>query len=725
MAAQLAPGEEPWVELAQSQRRGQLRQRRPDVQLAVRLFRARPEAAAMAFERGQRACRAQPDLEQCRHGDRPLIVARKIRVRTAPEPLRVEHQTAEQRRARRFQSGVAQPEILGGSIGRRPGAELGAADRAEKVSDGMRPFRDAHHDPHLVWRIHRDRARPGGLERSILLLDGDGPPCAEIEAQHSGPAPHGPKELAERERARAPRNVDEPEQVVPLRASRRRARAGLAFQEPAAKVARHPVGCAEEPLASVRHGVDVGVHRSGVLDQGRTGLRHCLWRRCFLLRSRGRPAARVQLERGVERVSCVELREGRLCRFPRRGTRRGSFPLRLRQCAFHVGALFALAQSRQVPIRHHRRESTVEARVAVQAYRRAPGKLQQLLRRAGIQRERTRTDEEITEGSEARRPARAGCALESLHRLCEPVAGARQPVEADDLGEKLREGSAARDGKIDPGAIRAERRGVLPQIDELAQRHGRKWIPLPAMPRLLAVGFVFATTFCGACKEKPPPPVLQSGTPGRIGTATIRGMVKFRGTIPAAPRIGRGSFAECAKTASRAAAVLVYPDGGVAEAFVWVKEGVPDGDYPIPADPVVIDQRGCEFLPRVAGVRAGQPVAFRNDDQTLHNVHAIGTGSNRFNFGMPVTGMEVKRLLAEPQVMVTVACDVHPWMRAYLGVVRHPFFAVTGADGHFAITGLPGGTYVLEAWQEATGRVEHSVTLRDGESVDTDLVLGN
>ena len=162
----------------------------------------------------------------------------------------------------------------------------------------------------------------------------------------------------------------------------------------------------------------------------------------------------------------------------------------------------------------------------------------------------------------------------------------------------------------------------------------------------------------------------------------------------------------------------------MAETFVWVKRGIPDGDYPIPSDPVVVDQRGCEFVPRVAGVRAGQPVAFRNADETLHNVHAVGSGSNRFNFGMPLTGMEVKRQLTEPQVMVTIACDVHPWMRAWLGVVRHPFFAVTGADGSYALTGLPGGTFVVEAWQEAFGRVDQTVTVGDREQRTVDLTFG-
>jgi plastocyanin len=364
----------------------------------------------------------------------------------------------------------------------------------------------------------------------------------------------------------------------------------------------------------------------------------------------------------------------------------------------------------------------MQAGIPVQTHGRAPRKLQALLRGTRIQRERTGADEEVAQRGETSRPARAARAPQHFHGLRKSVARARQPVGADHLGKRLGKRSPARHREVKLCEIGAERRGVLPQFDELAHRHGRNWIPFKTMRRLLAFGFLCAATFCNACKDNPPP-VPQTGTPGRTGTATVRGTVRFRGTVPLAPHIGRGSFAECAKTPPREKAVLVSADGGVAEAFVWIKQGVPEGDYAIPAEPVVVDQRGCEFLPRVAGVRAGQPVAFRNDDQTLHNVHAIGTGSNRFNFGMPVTGMEVKRLLTEPQVTVTIACDVHPWMRAYLGVVRHPFFAVTGADGHFAIGGLPAGTYLVEAWQEAAGRVEQSVTLRDGEAAAIELTF--
>jgi plastocyanin len=187
----------------------------------------------------------------------------------------------------------------------------------------------------------------------------------------------------------------------------------------------------------------------------------------------------------------------------------------------------------------------------------------------------------------------------------------------------------------------------------------------------------------------------------------------------------RGSTPECRKNAPppRNGSVLLGAGGEVAEAFVWIREGMPDGDYPVPKEPVVIDQRGCEYAPRVAGVRAGQPIAFRNDDDALHNVHALGRGSNQFNFGMPLAGMETRRTFALPQVMVPIGCDVHPWMRAYAGVVQHPFFAVTGADGKYLLQGLPPGSYTVEAWQEALPRTTVAVTLAAGESKTADFVL--
>jgi hypothetical protein len=226
-----------------------------------------------------------------------------------------------------------------------------------------------------------------------------------------------------------------------------------------------------------------------------------------------------------------------------------------------------------------------------------------------------------------------------------------------------------------------------------------------------------------ACTEKPSPPPA-TGKPGRTGTARLAGVVRYSGARPPPPR-AHTVTPECRKNAPppRESAVQVGQDGAVAEAFVWIRDGIPEGDYPLPPGPVFIDQRGCEYVPRVAGARVGQPIAFRSDDDVLHNVHALGRGSNQFNFGMPVKGLITKRVFAEPQVMVEIGCDVHPWMRAYVGVVRHPYFAVTSADGRYSFERLPAGSYVVEAWQEAVPRTSLQVTLAEGESKTADFVL--
>jgi plastocyanin len=110
---------------------------------------------------------------------------------------------------------------------------------------------------------------------------------------------------------------------------------------------------------------------------------------------------------------------------------------------------------------------------------------------------------------------------------------------------------------------------------------------------------------------------------------------------------------------------------------------------------------------------AKQPLKIRNDDDTLHNVHAMPTKSKEFNIGQPNKGMETTRTFASPEVMVKFKCDVHPWMAAYVGVLDHPFFATTGEDGSFTIKDLPPGTYEIVAWHEKLGEQTAKVTVAD------------
>jgi hypothetical protein len=152
-------------------------------------------------------------------------------------------------------------------------------------------------------------------------------------------------------------------------------------------------------------------------------------------------------------------------------------------------------------------------------------------------------------------------------------------------------------------------------------------------------------------------------------------------------------------------------DGRLADVFVYVSRGLENRVFAAPETPVVIDQHGCWYEPRVAGVQTGQPVVFRSSDDTLHNVHGEPKESPRWNFGLPRRDAERSLVLDAPEIMVPVRCDVHPWMRLDLGVVPHPFFAVTGPDGAFRFTGVPAGTYTLATWHATLPRQEAPVTV--------------
>jgi plastocyanin len=162
---------------------------------------------------------------------------------------------------------------------------------------------------------------------------------------------------------------------------------------------------------------------------------------------------------------------------------------------------------------------------------------------------------------------------------------------------------------------------------------------------------------------------------------------------------------------------VVGDEGKLANVFVYVKEGV-SGSYTAPAESALLDQTGCQYVPHVSGVQVGQTVVIRNSDQTLHNVHAMPSINAEFNNGQPFQGMELEHVFDKAEVMVPLKCDVHPWMSTYIGVVDHPFFAVTGMDGSFSIDGLPPGDYVLEAWHEEFGTKTASVSVAADGTAD-------
>ena len=248
---------------------------------------------------------------------------------------------------------------------------------------------------------------------------------------------------------------------------------------------------------------------------------------------------------------------------------------------------------------------------------------------------------------------------------------------------------------------------------------------VPCGPRRVAALLVAAAlTACGGGSTEPPPSARSTAPepiPSPVDSATagnITGRVVFTGTAPEPVPIRMASDPRCmpADGAAVRQPVAVGADGALENVFVYVKDGLGDLVFPVPAEPVVLDQRGCTYIPHVFGVQVGQVLEIRNSDPTLHNVHALPKENREFNTGQPVQGMTTNHVFTRAEVLLPFTCDVHRWMNAYAGVVGHPFHAVTGRDGAFALNGLPPGTYTIEAVHETLGAQTQDVTIGEKET---------
>lgn len=241
--------------------------------------------------------------------------------------------------------------------------------------------------------------------------------------------------------------------------------------------------------------------------------------------------------------------------------------------------------------------------------------------------------------------------------------------------------------------------------------------------RAIAAAIVCAAlAACGSDTNKAAKPASPPPDAKRVDTATasvITGKVVLEGTPPAPTVINTGSDPTCtaANKGDLKTESFVVDGGGVENVFVSIKDGL-DNKYffDTPTEPAKIDQKGCHYVPHVVGVRVGQPLEIWNSDNTLHNVHGMPQTNREFNFGEPLAGIKTPVTFTTAEVLIPFKCDVHAWMNAYVGVVDHPYFAVTANGGKFELSGIPPGTYTLEAVHEKLGRQTQSVTLGEKDS---------
>ena len=217
----------------------------------------------------------------------------------------------------------------------------------------------------------------------------------------------------------------------------------------------------------------------------------------------------------------------------------------------------------------------------------------------------------------------------------------------------------------------------------------------------------------------PAAPTAQPAQPA--GGSSITGTVTFDGKAPDLRPLTMDADPACAKMHAGQPApneMLVLGSGNsMGNILVSVSNGLPAGKtWPAPQTPVVLDQKGCTYVPHVMGIMVGQAYRILNSDGILHNVHTLPKINRSFNSAQPGTRKEMTTTFDKPEPVFQIKCDVHPWMSAYIGVFTHPFHSVTGTDGKFTISGLEPGTYEITAWHERLGTKTASVTVGANET---------
>ena len=232
------------------------------------------------------------------------------------------------------------------------------------------------------------------------------------------------------------------------------------------------------------------------------------------------------------------------------------------------------------------------------------------------------------------------------------------------------------------------------------------WLVLAIALSLLALG--------SACSKSPESGTnaggggTESAAPYSGPTGTIAGVVSFEGTPPAASEIDTTADAACGKANPHLMSDhTIVTDGKLANTFVYIKEGTVEGGKKIgdyawstPSTAVQLDQKGCHYSPHVLGVQTNQKISITNSDQTQHNIHWIPKTNPEWNQSQPNGAPAIEKSFARSEIIIPVKCNQHPWMKAYIGVLKTPFYGVSATNGTYEIKGVPPGKYTVVAWRE-------------------------
>ena len=203
-----------------------------------------------------------------------------------------------------------------------------------------------------------------------------------------------------------------------------------------------------------------------------------------------------------------------------------------------------------------------------------------------------------------------------------------------------------------------------------------------------------------------------------LNAADITGKITLKGTAPKEKDITPlKDDATCGKFHSTMPTTRFYvvgPNAELADVVVSLT-GITGKSAGATAQPVVLDQKGCEYVPQILAVQTGQKITIKNSDPVLHNVHASPTvsGNNEENKAQMAGAPDLSFSFSKPEDFLKFKCDVHPWMFAWISVMDHPYYAVSGKDGTFKIANVPPGKYTLQANHRKAGKVTQEIEVKD------------
>ncbi|HKW33914.1 MAG TPA: carboxypeptidase regulatory-like domain-containing protein [Candidatus Acidoferrum sp.] len=208
--------------------------------------------------------------------------------------------------------------------------------------------------------------------------------------------------------------------------------------------------------------------------------------------------------------------------------------------------------------------------------------------------------------------------------------------------------------------------------------------------------------------------------------AELVGKVLLEGQAPGNHAINMAADPECVKSHSGPATseeIVVGSENALANVVVYVSEGLGARTFDPPKEPATIEQKGCLYHAHVIALEAGQKLLVKNDDPTTHNIHPLPANNREWNQSQAQGVPPIEATFGRQEVAIPVKCNIHPWMKGYIAVFKHPYFAVTDKDGKFILKGLPAGTYTITAWQEKLGNLTQKVTVAPKEEKTVEFVF--